>query len=276
MEKQGLIIGIDYTKEYCQASYYSYRHNQPESVASGTETMRYLIPTALTFDKSNEEWLIGQAAIDYAKKTGCNRFIYASSMSTYGDHPQNPFVSEESATIPKSFYAVGKLASENYMRIYSNSFGLNCIALRFFNVYGAGQNMDNLKQGMASIFLAMAIKEKHILVKGSKTRFRDFVHVSDVVDAVLAVMDKKVQGFDVFNVSTGVATTVEAVIDEILKNLPDKTIFVEYTTGTPGDQHGIYGDYSKIQRVLGWNPKYDFASGMKDMVNWAQKTMAVE
>ena len=122
----------------------------------------------------------------------------------------------------------------------------------------------------------MAIKEKHILVKGSKTRFRDFVHVSDVVDAVLAVMDKKVQGFDVFNVSTGVATTVEAVIDEILKNLPDKTIFVEYTTGTPGDQHGIYGDYSKIQRVLGWNPKYDFASGMKDMVNWAQKTMAVE
>ena len=70
MEKQGLIIGIDYTKEYCQASYYSYRHNQPESVASGTETMRYLIPTALTFDKSNEEWLIGQAAIDYAKRTG--------------------------------------------------------------------------------------------------------------------------------------------------------------------------------------------------------------
>lgn len=70
MDKQGLIIGIDYTREYCQASYYSYRHNQPESVASGTETMRYLIPTALTFDKSKEEWLIGQAAIDYAKKTG--------------------------------------------------------------------------------------------------------------------------------------------------------------------------------------------------------------
>ena len=70
MEKQGLIIGIDYTSEYCQASYYSYRHNCPESVASGTETMRYLIPTALTFDKQNEEWLIGQAAIDYAKKNG--------------------------------------------------------------------------------------------------------------------------------------------------------------------------------------------------------------
>ena len=70
MEKQGLIIGIDYTREYCQASYYSYRHNCPESVASGTETMRYLIPTALTFDKQNEEWLIGQAAIDYAKKNG--------------------------------------------------------------------------------------------------------------------------------------------------------------------------------------------------------------
>ena len=70
MEKQGLILGIDYTREYCQVCYYSYRHACPESVASGTETMRYLIPTALTFDKANEEWLIGQAAIDHARESG--------------------------------------------------------------------------------------------------------------------------------------------------------------------------------------------------------------
>lgn len=58
-------------------------------------------------------------------------------------------------------------------------------ALRFFNVYGVGQNMDNLRQGMASIFLAMALKDRHVLVKGSKDRFRDFVYIDDVVDAVL-------------------------------------------------------------------------------------------
>ncbi len=68
MDKQGLIIGIDYTSEYCQACYYSRRHQCPESIVSGTEEMRYRIPTALSFDQEAHKWLIGQAAIDYAKE----------------------------------------------------------------------------------------------------------------------------------------------------------------------------------------------------------------
>ncbi|MBR5931587.1 MAG: hypothetical protein IKZ95_06115 [Lachnospiraceae bacterium] len=74
MDKQGLIIGIDYTKEYCQASYYSTRHNCPESIASGTEVMRYLIPTAICYDSETEEWLIGQAAVDHARESGARLF----------------------------------------------------------------------------------------------------------------------------------------------------------------------------------------------------------
>ena len=74
MEKQGLIIGIDYTSEYCQACYYSTRHNCPESVASGTEVMRYLIPTALSYDSENDDWLIGQTAVDHARETGAYLF----------------------------------------------------------------------------------------------------------------------------------------------------------------------------------------------------------
>lgn len=65
------------------------------------------------------------------------------------------------STIPKGFYAVGKLASENYMRIYSD-FGITCTARHLFNVYGIGQNLGNLRQGMASIYLDMAIKNRHI------------------------------------------------------------------------------------------------------------------
>ena len=117
------------------------------------------------------------------KKTGCKEFIFASSMSTYGDHDPS-LVSETTPTVPKSFYAVGKLASENYMRIYSDMYGIKCTALRFFNVFGIGQNMDNLKQGMASIYLAMAIRNQHITIKGSKDRFRDFVYIDDIVNAV--------------------------------------------------------------------------------------------
>lgn len=203
--------------------------------------------------------------LKYAKETGCKKFIYASSMSVYGDH-NPPLCSENTETVPKSFYAVGKLASENYMRIYSE-FGIACTALRFFNVYGVGQNLDNLRQGMASIFLAMALKNKHIHVKGSKDRFRDFVYIDDVVEAVIKSLNR-IQGYDVFNVCTEVPTKVEDVIREIVTRLP-YDVSVEYSGGTPGDQFGIYGDNSKIKKELGWNPKFSFDEGMSLMIDWA-------
>lgn len=210
--------------------------------------------------------------LDYAKKTGCKKFVYASSMSTYGDH-EDPFVNEDTKTVPKSFYAVGKIASEHYMRIFSG-YGICATALRFFNVYGIGQNMTNLKQGMASIFMAMAIKDRHVLVKGSKDRFRDFVYIDDVADAVLKAVDRdgSVKPYECYNVSTGVKQTVEQVINTICQNLPFD-VSVEYTGGTPGDQHGIYGDGSKIKNDLGWEPKIDFKTGIKMMTQWAMEEM---
>lgn len=207
--------------------------------------------------------------LDYAKETGCNKFVYASSMSTYGDH-NPPVCSEKTETIPKSFYAVGKLASENYMRIYSQ-FGITTTALRFFNVYGIGQNMNNLRQGMASIFLAMAIKNHSIIVKGSKDRFRDFVYIDDVVDAVISSLNRT-EGYDVFNVCTGIPTTVEKLISIITNKLP-YDISVEYSGSTPGDQFGIYGDGSKIRSELGWYPKISIDKGMELMIDWAVNTM---
>ena len=202
----------------------------------------------------------------YAVETGCKKFVYASSMSTYGDH-EPPKCEENSEKNPKSFYAVGKLASENYMRIYSSIGGLTCTALRFFNVYGIGQNLDNLRQGMASIYLAMALNNHHIQVKGSKDRFRDFVYIDDVVEAIIRSLNRT-EGFDVFNVCTGVPTAVERVVEIICANLPYE-ISVEYAGGTPGDQFGIYGDNNKIRSILGWKPKYDFKTGMKKMIEWA-------
>ncbi len=203
--------------------------------------------------------------LKYALRTRCKKFIYASSMSVYGDH-NPPIVDENTETVPKSFYAVGKLASENYMRIYSE-YGIACTALRFFNVYGIGQNMANLRQGMASIFLAQAIKDRHILVKGSKDRFRDFVYIDDVVNAVIKALDRD-SGFEVYNVCTGVPQTVEKVIETIQSNLK-YPVTVEYTKGTPGDQFGIYGNNSKIHSQLGWNPKVGFDDGIKKMIDWA-------
>ena len=91
-------------------------------------------------------------------------------------------VHENMSLHPTSFYAVGKLASEHYLRLYSK-FGIKTTALRLFNVYGPGQNLKNLRQGMVSIYLAQAMKNRKVVVKGSGDRFRDLVYIDDVVDA---------------------------------------------------------------------------------------------
>lgn len=208
--------------------------------------------------------------LDYAKRTGCKRFVYASSMSVYGDENKGS-VNEATAELkPKSFYAVGKIASEHYMRIYSQ-YGIRSTALRFNNTYGSGQNMENLKQGMVSIFLAQAVKNHHIIVKGDKNRFRDFVHVDDTVRAIImASKGKEPELYNFYNVATNKKTTCEELINVMKKYLPFE-VSVEYTGSTPGDQYGIYCDYSKIEKSLGWKPEITLDEGIKEMCEWALK-----
>lgn len=209
--------------------------------------------------------------LDLALRTGCKDFIYASSMSVYGDHTP-PLVNENSEAKPKSFYAIGKLSSEHYMRIYS-TYGIKTTALRFFNVFGEGQNLNNLKQGMASIFLAQALINKHILIKGSKDRFRDFIHVNDVIESVLLSIERSNgQLFEAYNVCNQQKITVERIVETIKLNLPFH-ITTEYGEGTPGDQKGIVGDNSKIYKDLGWKGKINFDEGMKGMISWAKQTL---
>jgi len=203
-----------------------------------------------------------------AIKTGCKKFIYASSMSVYGDKPDIP-VKEETTLNPKSFYGVGKVASEHYMRIYQE-YGINSTALRLFNVYGPGQNMENLRQGMVSIFLAQAIKDKYILVKGDKERFRDFIYIDDVVNAFLCAEEKSGFQFDTLNICTGIRTTVGELISKMQDSLP-YNITVEYKGNTPGDQFGITGDNNKVHKALGWQPDTSLKSGLVKMVKWAIK-----
>jgi UDP-glucose 4-epimerase len=201
-----------------------------------------------------------------ALKTGCKKFIYASTMSVYGDKPDVP-VKEDTILKPKSFYGVGKVASEHYLRIYQD-YGINCSALRLFNIYGPGQNMQNMRQGMVSIFVAQAITSKHVHIKGSKHRFRDFVYIDDVVEAFIAAFNKKHNGFDILNIATGVKTTIEKLMEEIIKTLP-YSISITYKGSTPGDQFGITGNNNKAQDTIQWSPKKNLKEGLKEMIKWA-------
>ena len=204
--------------------------------------------------------------LQLCQKTDCKRFIYASTMSVYGDISSEEAF-EDLNLNPKSFYAVGKLASEHYMKIYQENYGIQCIALRLFNCYGIGQNLDNLDQGMVSIFLAMALKGNHILVKGSGDRFRDFIYIEDVVNAFIKCLYANFDSFEKINVASGKKTQVKQLIHLITKNIA-KEFEVEYSNSTPGDQFGIYGDNAKALELLDWEPTVSFEEGLKKTINY--------
>ena len=208
--------------------------------------------------------------LQYCVKTGCRKFIYASTMSVYGEKEDQEQFSETDETHPKSFYAVGKLASEKYMEIFSKQFGIDYVALRYFNVYGPGQNLENLKQGMVSIYLKQFLDDKfeHVVVKGDTSRFRDLIYIDDVVDITIEAMKNDQFNNQIINVGTGLKTTVGEILS-LIKKYTNSKKEIEIVDGTPGDQFGIYANNEKLKTIYE-KPLIEFDLGLKKMIEWIQ------
>lgn len=206
-----------------------------------------------------------------AMEMDCKKFLYASSMSVYGDKLGEAAL-ETDLPNPKSFYGVGKLASEHYLRIYEDH-GMECTSLRLCNTYGPGQNLENMRQGMVSIFMKQALIDQHVHVKGSPDRFRDFAFVEDVVDAFLACYNRKSKNYECFNVTGNKKITVGELVSTV-NDLIGGNIAVEFSGSTPGDQFGVYGDNTEILNKIGWKPKYDLNQGLQVMIDWARLATA--
>jgi UDP-glucose 4-epimerase len=208
--------------------------------------------------------------IQYGLNNNCNRFIYASSMSVYGEVPDEP-ISEDYSCNPLSFYGVGKLASEHYLRIYKSK-GLRPTSLRLFNVYGPGQNLFNLRQGMVSIYLAQMLHNQEIIVKGSPDRFRDFIYIDDVVQITMNILNKNTTLGKIYNIGTGVKTTVKQILDKLI-NTYGEEIKINYSDPTPGDQLGITADTGILSNDLELHELVTVDEGLRRMVVWAKSTI---
>ncbi|MDR1947356.1 MAG: NAD-dependent epimerase/dehydratase family protein [Desulfovibrio sp.] len=198
----------------------------------------------------------------FALDNGCRRFIYAGSMSVYGEQPDAP-VREGAPCRPQSFYGVGKLASEHYLRLHEQ-YGMRSTSLRLFNVYGPGQNMINMRQGMVSIFMSMMLADGHIHIKGRPDRYRDFVYIDDVVRAFTACLTRRESEGGILNIGGSGRVTVGELADKITA-LSEKPVSVEYSGGTPGDVHGIYADISLARERLGYVPQVSPEEGLARM-----------
>jgi UDP-glucose 4-epimerase len=194
---------------------------------------------------------------------------YASTMSVYGITEDAP-VAETAPLKSESFYGVGKIASEHYLRLYQKM-GIRPTSLRLFNVYGPGQNLENLRQGMISIYLAQMIKDNKVIVKGDLERFRDFVYIDDVVESfMICLRNKKTEG-KVLNVGTGVKTTVQDLLDLMMRIYG--TVSIEAEGTTPGDIFGIVADIEYFKTVAGFEPRVQLKEGLQEMFRWALNSM---
>lgn len=205
---------------------------------------------------------------------GIPRFLYASSMAIYGNVDTWP-VAETAPCQPLSYYGLSKLTSEHLLRLAALE-GLSFTSFRMFNVYGPGQNLANLKQGMVSIFLAYILKNEPIPVKGSFERFRDFVYIDDVVDAWLRALHQPIASNKIYNIGSGQPTTVRQLL-EVLITACDYTL-EEYPvyedTPTPGDQFGLCANISQLNADLAWSPTVPLSEGIAKMVAWAKNIPA--
>jgi UDP-glucose 4-epimerase len=196
--------------------------------------------------------------IDYGIQIRAERIIYASSMSVYGAVPDAP-TTESHHPKPLSCYGAGKLCSENYLRIYQNK--LPFVAMRMFNVYGPGQDLRNLRQGMVSIYLAQALVSGRIEVKGGLERFRDFIFIDDVVEAWYRASTRREALNNAINIGTGIRTSISELLKHIHNLLPNSTSFI--SSSTMGDQSGIYSNTDAMRGLLGFEATIQLNRGLQ-------------
>lgn len=207
--------------------------------------------------------------IRYGIENSIERIVYASSMSVYGAVENAP-IRESHHCRPLSCYGVGKHATEGYLRVYLSK--LPFVALRMFNVYGPGQDLSNLRQGMVSIYLAQALANGRIEVKGSVDRFRDFIYIDDVVETWLRATTYSSALGQTLNVGTGVRTTVGELLERVCALVPGRSYYVQ--GATPGDQSGIYADITELNKCLGLNRFTPLGEGLRVFADWARKIEA--
>lgn len=202
---------------------------------------------------------------EFSVKNKVRKFIYASSMSVYGNlNYKDSLANEKSECNPLSFYGISKLSSERYLKTFAK-LGLNTTILRFFNVYGPNQNLKNLRQGMISIYLAQLLKSNKVIIKGSLKRFRDFIFIDDVVKILFLSSIKKNTKNKTYNISTGNKTTVKKIIS-LISEITKKKLIIKLSKSTPGDQFGIYAKPYLIKKDLKIKKFVSLKDGIKKMI----------
>lgn len=201
--------------------------------------------------------------LEAARLTGVRRVVLASSAAVYGD-AASPAREDETPISPLAPYALDKSSAEQYCNLYSTLYGLETLALRFFNVYGPRQDPASPYSGVISIFIERLRRRVGVTVFGDGEQTRDFVHVSDVVDANIAAMTVAHKGFVVCNVATGRAVSINHLL-ETLSGQVSRQPQIEHVPVRAGDIRHSCADISRARSLFGYMPRYDLDAGLREL-----------
>ena len=201
--------------------------------------------------------------LELARQNNIKQFVFGSSSSVYGINAKVPFSEDDPIRQPISPYAATKGAGELLCHTYSHLYGLRCICLRFFTVYGPRQRPDLAIHKFAKLIT----QGKPIPVFGDGTTRRDYTYVDDIIDGVMAAIVYDKRDYEVINLGESRTVELRELIQLLEKEL-DTHATIDRQPSQPGDVPQTFADISKARALLGYNPKTQIEEGLRRFVEW--------
>ena len=209
-----------------------------------------------------------------SRDSGVKRFIYAASSSTYGDSEALPKV-EDKIGKPLSPYAITKYVNELYADVFSKTYGLETIGLRYFNVFGRKQDPNGAYAAVIPKFVSQFMAGESPVINGNGEFSRDFTYIDNVIQAnLLSITAKNKKAINtVYNVAFGERNTLKDLVELLKKQLTEfdpkiKDIQVIYGPNRVGDIPHSLASVDKAKNLLAYNPQFSLEKGLKEAVNW--------
>ncbi|MGH2563167.1 MAG: GDP-mannose 4,6-dehydratase, partial [Ginsengibacter sp.] len=197
------------------------------------------------------------------------RMLFASSSSIYGNNSKVPFSESDSVDNPISPYASTKKGGELLCHVYTHLYKFDITCLRFFTVFGPRQRPD-----LAIHKFTRLIDEGNpIPFYGDGTTSRDYTYIKDIVNGI-ACAAKHLEGYRTYNLGESHVIKLKTLV-ETIENVTGKKAILNHLPTQPGDVNATYADISKAKKEIGYDPKYDFETGIKNFVNWYYKNKSI-
>ncbi|MBA4378494.1 MAG: LPS biosynthesis protein WbpP [Gemmatimonas sp.] len=207
-----------------------------------------------------------------ARDAGVKRLVYAASSSAYGDSPSLP-KREDMPYDPMSPYAVQKYVGELYLSVFAKLYGLSCVGLRYFNVFGPRQDPQSQYAAVVPIFITRLLAGEAPVINGDGTFSRDFTYIDNVVHANLCAADAPDPGGRTVNVACGDRFSLNELYALIQRHAGSDLPAV-HGPARAGDVPHSQADISLAREVIGYEPQVDFATGLARTVAWYREQMS--